>query len=131
MANFFVGDGNLADAPRLNTIEVDGEERTVANMRLFINRHRKNVDGKYEDRGGFWLNASCWGQKAREAGRLLQKGALIKVEGELEQQKWIDDEGNERTGLTLNIRDWSLLPFRLEEVSYKNRSDAAGSEGRG
>ena len=125
MANFFIGDGNLADAPKLTTIEVDGEERTVANMRIHINRQRKNADGQYEDRGGFWLNASCWNQKAREAARLLQKGALVKVEGELEQQKWLDEEGNERVGLVLNIREWSLLPYRIDNVTYKSRSDAA------
>lgn len=131
MANFFIGDGNLADAPKLTTIEVDGEERTVADMRIHINRQRKNAEGQYEDRGGFWLNASCWGAKALEAGRLLQKGSLIKVEGELEQQKWKDDDGNERTGLVLNVREWSLLPYRIDDVAYKNRTDSEGSKKKG
>ncbi len=124
MANYFIGDGNLADTPKLTTFDQDGEERVVANLRIHINRQRKNADGQYEDKGGFWLNASCWNQKAKEAARLLRKGALVKVEGELEQQQWLDDDGNERSGLVLNIRDWSLLPYRIETVSYRSRSDA-------
>ncbi len=58
---------------------------------------------------------------------MLGKGALIKVEGELEQQQWMDDEGNERVGLVLNIREWSLLPYRIDSVSFKER--AGGGEG--
>lgn len=124
MANYFIGDGNLGDAPKLTTIEGDDQQRTVANFRIYINRQRKNADGQYEDRGGFWLNASCWNQKAKEAARLLRKGALIKVEGELEEQKWLDDDGKERAGLVLHVREWALLPYGLEGVSYKARGVA-------
>ena len=121
MSNYFIGDGNLADAPKLTTFEQDGEERVVARMRIHINRQRRNADGEYEDRGGFWLSAACWNQKAREAARLLRKGSLVRVEGELEQQAWQDDEGNERTALILNVREWSLLPYRIESVAYRSR----------
>jgi single-strand DNA-binding protein len=128
MANYFIGDGNLADTPKLTTIEADGEERVVANMRIHINRRRKNAQGEYEDRGGFWLNASCWNQKAREAARLLRKGALIRVEGELEERRWLDEEENERSGLVLNIREWALLPYRIESVSWRSRNDGDDAE---
>ena len=129
MSNYFIGDGNLADKPKLTTFDQDGEERVVANLRIHINRQRKNAEGQYEDKGGFWLNASCWNQKAKEAVRLLGKGALIKVEGELEQQQWMDDDGNERSGLVLNIREWSLLPYRIGSVSFKERA-GAGEDNR-
>ena len=128
MANYFIGDGNLADTPKLTTIEADSEERVVANMRIHINRRRKNAQGEYEDRGGFWLNASCWNQKAREAARLLRKGALIRVEGELEERRWLDEEENERSGLVLNIREWALLPYRIESVSWRSRDDGDDAE---
>jgi len=122
MSNYFIGDGNLADAPKLTTFEQDGEERAVARMRIHINRRRKNADGEYEDRGGFWLSASCWNGRAKEAARLLQKGSLVRVEGELEQQVWVDDEGKERAGLALDVREWALLPYRIESVSYRSRA---------
>ena len=51
MSNYFIGDGNLADKPKLTTFDQDGEERVVANLRIHINRQRKNAEGQYEDKG--------------------------------------------------------------------------------
>ena len=53
MANHFEGRGNLAAAPELKQVEVDGEQRTVAELRIYFDRSVPDGDGGFEDRGGF------------------------------------------------------------------------------
>ena len=38
MPNKFLGKGNLADAPTLKTVRINGEDRKVAEMRVFFRR---------------------------------------------------------------------------------------------
>jgi len=127
MSNEFRGNGNLAENPAIKTVTVDGEERKLAEMRIFFDRLRQDGDGGLADKGGFWLDVTAWGNDlAERCGKLLRKGARLHVVGELQQQKWTSKEsGEEKSAMQLNASEVYLGLSRIESVAYKERKAAA------
>jgi len=130
MSNEFRGNGNLADNPAVKTVTVSGEERQLAEMRVFFDRLRDDGAGGLTDKGGFWLDVTAWGDELVErCGRLLRKGARVHVVGELQQQQWTSREtGEEKTALQLNASEVYLGLSRLESVSYREKARVARDE---
>lgn len=128
MSNAFLGTGNLGDSPTIKTVKVNGEERKVAELRVFFDDYKRNADGEFEQVGGFWLNCSIWDARAEAAAKLLRKGARVRVEGRLTQQSWMDKEtGEEKTALQLNAEDVFPSLSRIEEIRFRAKQQG-GSE---
>ena len=126
MSNEFRGNGNLAESPSVKTVTIDGEERKLAEMRVFFDRLRADGDGGITDRGGFWLNITAWGDDlAERCAKLLRKGARVHVVGELQQQTWTSKEtGEEKVGMQLNANEVYLGLSRVEAITFKERKTA-------
>jgi single-strand DNA-binding protein len=126
MTNRFQGTGNLAAAPTLKAIEVNGERRHCAELRVYFDRPVPDGTGGFEDKGGFWLNVTLWGKRAEQAARVLPKGARVLVEGDLVQHSWTDQgSGEARTRLELQASELALALQRIEHITW--RSSAGGS----
>ena len=122
MSNKFTGRGNLAAAPTVRHVEVDGEKRAVASMRIYFDRPVPNGEGEFEDKGGFWLDVSLWGPRAETAARLLDKGARVAVSGSLVQRTWEDKESGEpRSRIELIADQVDLDLSRVDSVSWRGR----------
>lgn len=48
-----------------------------------------------------WIRVSCYNKLAEVATRCLHKGARVGINGVLDQQKWTDDHGNQKSGYRL------------------------------
>ncbi|MBH02908.1 single-stranded DNA-binding protein [Salinisphaera japonica] len=121
MSNLFTARGNLAAAPELKTVTVNGEDRQVAEMRLYCDRAVPDGDGGFKDKGGFWLNVSRWGIAGTHAARVLDKGDRIKVEGTLVQNSW-EKDGDKFSRLELTADDVTLDLSRVESIARKPRN---------
>ncbi len=121
MRNEFRGNGNLADAPTLKSLNVDGEARSIAEMRVFFDRTRDDGHGGLADKGGFWLDVTVWNETlAERCARLLVKGARIHVAGELEHQSWTSKEsGAEKSALQLHASEVYFGLARIESVTLR------------
>lgn len=125
MANRFEGRGNLAAPPELKHVQVDGEARAVAEMRIYFDRQVRDEDGNFADRGGFWLTANLWGPRAERAAALLQKGARVHVTGTLIQDTWEDRQTGEPRRAVELVADYVSLDFaRIEGVSMRIPEEA-------
>lgn len=127
MSNTFTARGNLAAAPELKTVIVNGEDRQVAEMRMYCDRPVPDGDGGFKDKGGFWLNVSRWGAAGEHAARVLDKGYRIKVQGTLVNNEWSKD-GEDRSRLELVADDITLDLSRIESVTPRPRSQAHGGQ---
>lgn len=129
--NQFRGKGNLGAAPELKRIEDGTESRYVLPLRIYFDR-RVPVRGdskEYEDRGGFWLNASVWGRRAETLHPLLSKGMRVYVEGTLVQRVWqTRDTGEDRAGLELEVDYLALDPSRVTRVELRERGGSEDAE---
>ena len=132
MPNSFSGTGNLAEAPSLKHVAIGGEDRPVANLRVFFDEYRRNDDGEFEQNGGLWLNVSVWGRLAEEAARLLRKGARVRVDGRLKLGNWIDKETGESTPtIEVEADDISAKLTRVESIQFrasKRQADEPASD---
>ncbi|HGY89646.1 MAG TPA: single-stranded DNA-binding protein [Planctomycetes bacterium] len=129
MSNKFLGRGNLAAAPTLKHVEVDGEKRAVASMRIFFDRSVPDGNGGFEDKGGFWLDVSLWGPRAETAARLLDKGARVAVSGSLVQRTWEDkDSGDPRSRIELIADQVDVDLVRVDTLTYRARQNEATDE---
>lgn len=101
MSNRFEAEGNLGQAPELRTVIVSGQERDVMDFTVYIERRVPNGNGGFQDKGGFWLNGSLWGRRARITHEHLKKGMRVRVAGELRMESW-EQDGETRSGLKLD-----------------------------
>lgn len=129
MSNEFRGNGNLADNPALKTVTIDGEDRQLAEMRIYFDRVRSDGDGGLADNGGFWLDVTAWGDPlAERCVKLLRKGARVHVVGELRESSWTSKEtGEEKSALQLNASEVYLGLSRIEAVNFRERKTNAAA----
>ena len=69
MPNTYQGTGNLGDSPAIKTVQVNGEDRKVAELRVFFDNYRSDGQGGVEQSGGHWMDVSLWDYKAEQAAR--------------------------------------------------------------
>ena len=80
MSNRFQGTGNLGAKPELKHVDRDGETLAVVDLRIYFDRPvRTEGEDSFEDRGGFWITASIWGQRAERAAAVFDKGMRVGV----------------------------------------------------
>ena len=127
MSNEFRGTGNIAVAPTLKTVSVAGEARKVSELRVFFDDYKHDGQGHFEQRGGFWLDVSVWGDTLAESvAQHLKKGARVHVTGRLSESKWnAQDSGEERRAMQLNADHVFLSLARVDEVRFRAKRDAA------
>lgn len=132
--NEFRGRGNLGSAPELRRIEDGHDGRCVLSLRIYFDRlvpTREGEAGGFDDRGGFWLNASVWGRRAEALQPLLAKGMRVYVEGTLVQRTWQSREsGEDKSSLELEVDYLALDPSRVERIELRARQagPTAGEE---
>lgn len=125
MSNEFRGTGNLGDNPILKTVTVKGEDRKVAELRVFFDDYRPDGNGGFEQVGGFWLNASVWDRRAEDVAQHLRKGARVRIEGRLVEQEWADkDSGEVKKAMQLNADDVFVSLARVDEIKFKPKSNS-------
>lgn len=126
MPNVFSGTGNLGDNPTLKTVSVNGVEKKVAELRVMFDEFKPDGDGGFESNGGVWLDVSVWDKRAETAASLLRKGARVRVDGRLTEQRWTDKEtGKERTAHSIIADDITLSLSRIESVTFRPKREYA------
>ncbi|MBK6744191.1 MAG: single-stranded DNA-binding protein [Hydrogenophilales bacterium] len=119
MSNTFVGTGNLGATPVLKHVQVNGEDRAVCELRVFIDEYGRDAQGELQQTGGFWLSGSIWDRRAEAAAKLLRKGARVRVEGRLRQEIWEDKAAETQSEFRLAVDDVFLTLSRIESVQFK------------
>ncbi len=126
MANRFEGRGNLGAEPLLKHVDIHGEDRPVAEMRIYFDRRIPDGDGGFDDKGGFWLTVNLWGERAVHVAELLPKGARVHVIGTLVRDTWQDStSGEERERMELAADRISLDLGRVEAVKLQQKDDTS------
>lgn len=124
MSNEFKGTGNLGDNITLKTVTVAGEDRKVAEARVFFDDYKPDGQGGFKANGGFWLNVSIWDKRGETAANLLRKGARVMVIGHLTEAVWKDKESQEeKRALQLTADDIFLSLSRIDEVKFKAKKE--------
>jgi single-strand DNA-binding protein len=94
-----------------------------------VNRRRKNGD-QWEDEANFF-DIVLWGRQGESLNQYLVKGKLVGVDGELRQDRWVQD-GQNRSKVEIVANNIQLLGGGTGSGgsgSYQERRNDAGDKG--
>ena len=80
----------------------------VCNFTLAVERNFKNQDGEREVD---FVDIVVWRKQAENCANYLAKGRLVAVEGSLRQNRWEDEDGNNRSKLEVNANEVQFLDW--------------------
>lgn len=101
----------------------------VVSFNMAVNNRRRDQNGNQVENTN-WYRVSAFGRVAETMVNLNERGALVKgkqvyVEGTFEAREWTGQDGQQRTSLDVNVRDFSS--FQL----LGQRGDDSGDFGGG
>lgn len=73
----------------------------LAEISMAVQRNKEDTD---------WFDIKIWGKSADVAMSYLKQGHLFAVTGRLQQEKWTDDNGNNRSKITVHANTIHLFP---------------------
>lgn len=90
MLNEFIGVGRLTSDPVLKTVKIKGENKSVVNFVIAVQRDYKNKDGQKD---ADFIPVVVWYKLAEICNQYIHKGDLVIVKGRMESRSWQDSEG--------------------------------------
>jgi single stranded DNA-binding protein len=99
---FEIEKGHLGDDPE---IKLTRDDTVMVRMSIAVNRYRKDEDGEWEQVGETsWVNAAAFGYLAEQIEMMeLSKGDAVYAAGQMFQDVWEDEDGDERISWNFNL----------------------------
>ncbi|MDR0562540.1 MAG: single-stranded DNA-binding protein [Spirochaetaceae bacterium] len=102
--------------------------QAVCKFSIAVNRRRKNGD-QWEDEANFF-DIVVWGRQGEAVIQYLVKGKLIGVDGELRQDRWVQD-GQNRSKIEVVANNLQLLGGGLAGSGSSGNNGASAPGGSG
>ena len=116
--------GNLTKDPEMKAA---GSGMTIANLSVACNRRVKK-DGEWKQEVSF-VDVTLFDKKAETAGKYLEKGARVGLDGYMHQQHWEDKDGNKRHKLALVGTELFFLNSKKETASESTADEGSSDTG--
>jgi single-strand DNA-binding protein len=88
--------GNLTRDPDVRALS---NGSSVCELRVAVNNRRKGTNGEWEDKPNY-LDVVVWGTQGENAGRYLQKGRSVAIDGRLDWTEW-EKDGQKRQSVKI------------------------------
>jgi len=98
-----------------------------AKFSIATNRVIKKADGTNSEVAEFF-EIEAWGKLAEICNQLLKKGSYVYVDGELRNQSWTDQSGNNKTKTVIRINSMISLSTKREGGAPAAGSTSNGTE---
>lgn len=82
--------------------------RSMAKFSLATRENYKNQQGEKVDET-YWHYITVWGKNADFAGKYIQKGQELAIEGKLHPKMYNDKDGNKRFSVEIIVNELVLL----------------------
>ena len=99
----------------------------VVNVSLATNETYTNRDGERVEKTE-WHRLVLWRSLAEIAGKYLQKGSTVYVEGPIRTRSWEDSEGRERFTTEIEVREMTMLDGPRSEGNGQPASNGHADE---
>ena len=97
--------GNLGNAPEVKTTE---SGKKLARFSVATNESYRNANGEKVTETT-WHNLVAWGKVAEIAGKFLNKGTEVAIEGKLISRSYTDKSGNKKYITEVQVNELLLL----------------------
>lgn len=102
---------------------------SLCSLRVACNGLRKEPDGSYEERPGFF-NVSVFGAGAENVARYTHKGSRIAIDGRLEWSEWQSGDGAKRQSVDIVAGRVEFLDSAEDRSRDAVESDPGEEPGR-
>lgn len=110
-------EGNLVRDPEIRNI-ASGTQ--VCSFSIASNRYFKKENEKEHQQEVSYFDVEVWSKLAENCERYLQKGRGVRVVGRLKQDRWCDDQGQNRSKIRIVGEQVEFLPKRnVEDANRK------------
>ena len=116
--NLVVLTGRATKKPELREV---GNSK-VCTIRLVSNKRFKKRDGEYDDKP-MYIDCETWGARAEYAASNIEKGTVLSVVGELEQDEWGEGESRRQ-------KHKIYVNFDLQIDRFGNKDGSTGAGGK-
>lgn len=89
----------------------------ACNFSIAVTESWKDKDSGDKKEQTTWYRISAFKKLAEICGQYLKKGAPVMIVGKMQERKWQDKEGQERTSWELRADSMQMLGGRSEESS--------------
>lgn len=113
MLNKWIGMGRLTRSPDVRNTQ---SGVSVASFTIACDRDYKGTDGERETD---FIDVVAWRQRAEFAGKYLEKGRMVVIEGRWQMRDYTDRDGNKR-------RAWEVLADNIYFADSK-RADGGNA----
>lgn len=97
--------------------------RSVASGRLAVNRRVPDGRGGWRDSDSTFLNVTVWGPLADHAAESLHKGDRVVVAGDLREEQWTDQHGQQRSTMVVHATEIALSLKWGAVIGFEKRSN--------
>lgn len=95
---YVILDGNLTADPNRREI---GQDKSVTSFSLAINHEYANKDG---GKHVSYIDIETWDKLGDNCSKYLHKGSRVTITGQLRQDRWKDDHGNNRSKIKVTAQ---------------------------
>jgi single-strand DNA-binding protein len=88
-------------------LKITANGQAVCKFSIAVNRRRKNGD-QWEDEANFF-DIVVWGRQGESLSQYLVKGKMVGVDGELRQDRWVQQDGQNRSKVEIVATYLQLL----------------------
>ncbi|MCP1364124.1 single-stranded DNA-binding protein, partial [Halomonas sp. BBD48] len=97
----------------------------VANLRLAVGKQWRDRESGAKQEATSWIKCVAFKKTAELAQQYLAKGAQIRVSCEVRENKWQDDNGNNRSAIEFVVRDMQFLGGGNQQGGQQNSGQAS------
>ncbi len=90
---------------------------------IAVNKKFKTSTGEIKDDTCF-IDITFWGRTAEVANQYLKRGSKILIEGELKQDRWQDQQGQNRSKHSISVINMQMLDSRGDSSNQYNASNS-------
>ncbi len=116
--NMVVLTGRATKKPELKNV---GNDSKVCTIRMVSNKRIKNKKTNEYDEKPMFIDAECWGARAVYASENIDRGTIVSVVGELEQDEWGEGENRRQ-------KHKIYVSFDLQIDKYDGKKKGDGSK---
>jgi len=81
----------------------------VANFSIAVNQDYKDKNTNEKVEKTSWFDVTAFGNTAENVNTFFNKGSMIGISGELEQQQWKTDSGENRSRVIIKLQNFTFI----------------------
>ena len=105
--------GNVGNTP---DIHYNDNGTVVCNFSLAVNDSWKDRNGEWKEQTS-WHSISCWGDLAKKAEILIEKGTKISIIGKLATDSWEDKDKVKHYKTYVKMSEFEILAIQPSSIS--------------